>query len=231
VPKISPAHEQQRREQILLAAMACFARQGYHVTSMDDVVRESGLSVGAIYSYFTSKEELFLALCDHRTEQTLSYLNDLFRRPGPMVDKFTEAVDYFFRQLSEDLVPLARVGVEFLSQANKSDRIKERQERRCETIRQFLRWLLTEARMNGSIRADLDLDAAVDLMMSLNEGIVLMSVAGLRQVPLDRLKLAYVALLNSGFSAPDRPAFPYAAADAALVSASPLNGAHPKGGS
>lgn len=234
MPKISLAHEQQRREQILQAAMACFARQGYHATSMDDVVRQSGLSVGAIYSYFPSKEELFLSLCDYRTEQTLAYLNDLFRRPGAMVDKFAEAVDFFFRQLSEDLVPLARVSVEFLSQANKSEGIKQRQERRCETIRQFLRWLLTEARMNGTIRADLDLDAAVDLMMSLNEGIVLMSVAGLRQVPLDRLKTAYLALLNGGLSSPDRPAFPYAVAteaSAALISASPLNGAHPKGGS
>jgi AcrR family transcriptional regulator len=234
VPKISPAHEQQRREQILQAAMACFARQGYHATSMDDVVRQCGLSVGAIYSYFTSKEELFLALCDYRTEQTLNYLNDLFRTPGPMVDKFTEAVDFFFRQLSEDLVPLARVSVEFLSEAAKSERLKERQQRRCDTIRQFLRWLLTEARMTGNIREDLDLDAAVDLMMALNEGIVLMSVAGLRQVPLDRLKMAYVAMLNSGLSSPDRPAFPYAAApqaDAALIPTSPLNGAYPNGGS
>src|SRR5579859_2447063 len=141
VPKISLAHEQQRRAQILAAAMACFARQGYHATSMDDVVRESGLSVGAIYSYFPSKEELFLALSDERAEQTLAYLNELFRRPGPMVDKSREAVDYFFNLLSDDLVPLARVNVEFLSQAAKSERIKERQQRRCESVRQFLRWL------------------------------------------------------------------------------------------
>src|SRR5215212_3411144 len=105
MPKISAAHEQQRRDQILTAAMACFARQGYHATSMDDVVRESGLSVGAIYSYFPSKEDLFLSLSEYRAEQTLAYLNDLFRRPGPMADKFGQAVDYFFRLLSEDLVP------------------------------------------------------------------------------------------------------------------------------
>ena len=58
MPKISPALGQQRRDQILAAALACFARQGYHATSMDDVVRESGLSVGAIYTYFSSKEDL-----------------------------------------------------------------------------------------------------------------------------------------------------------------------------
>ena len=231
MPKISAAHEQQRREQILHAAMACFARQGYHATSMDDVVRESGLSVGAIYSYFPSKEELFLSLCDYRTEQTLGYLNDLFRRPGPMVDKFEGAVDYFFNQLSDELVQLARVGAEFMSQANKSERVHERQQHRCETIRQFLRWLLSEARMHGDVRDDLDLDATVDLMLALHEGIILLSVAGLREVSLERLKRAYVVTLNHGMSTSDRPAFPIAAEGHALVSTIPSNGAHPKGGS
>src|SRR3954466_10506682 len=97
MPKVSPAHEQQRRDQILAAAMRCFARQGYHATSMDDVVRECGLSVGAIYTYFSSKEDLFLALAEARSEQTLAYLSDLFRRPGPMADKANEAIDYFFQ--------------------------------------------------------------------------------------------------------------------------------------
>ena len=196
MPKISPAHEQQRREQILAAAMTCFARQGYHATSMDDVVRESGLSVGAIYSYFPSKEDLFLALSDHRAEQTLAYLNELFRRPGPMADKSREAVDYFFRMLSDELVPMARVTIEFLAEAAKSERIKERQQRRCESIRQFLQWLLTEAQQRGDVRSDVDVAAAAELMFALNEGILLLTVAGLRKVDLEALKPAYVSLLG-----------------------------------
>jgi AcrR family transcriptional regulator len=231
VPKISPAHEQQRRAQILAAAMACFARQGYHATSMDDVVRESGLSVGAIYSYFPSKEDLFLALSDDRAEQTLAYLNDLFRRPGPMADKSREAVDYFFRTLSDDLVPFARIGVEFISEAAKSDRIKARQERRCESIRQFFHWLLSEARQRGEVRDDVDIHAAAELMMALNEGILLLSVAGLRSVSLEALKPAYVALLDAGLSSPNHTMFPPAApANGALVHpAEPRNGTHRKG--
>ena len=202
MPKISPAHEQQRRAQILAAAMACFARQGYRATSMDDVVRESGLSVGAIYSYFPSKEELFLALADDRANQTLAYLSDLFRRPGRMVDKNREAVDYFFTLLSDELATFARVNVEFMNEASKSERIKERQQRRCESVRQFLRWLLTESQRNEEIRPDVDVDAAAELMFALNEGIVLLTAAGLRKVSLEALKPAYLALLNSGLSSP-----------------------------
>jgi AcrR family transcriptional regulator len=202
VPKISAAHEQHRRAQILNGAMACFARQGYRATSMDDVVRECGLSMGAIYSYFGSKEELFLALSDDRANQTLAYLNDLFRRPGPMADKTREAVDYFFWLLSDELIPLARVNVEFMTEAAKSPRVKERQERRCESVRQFLRWLLSEAQRDGEIRADVDIAAAAELMLSLNEGILLLSASGLRGVNLEALKPAYLSLLNNGLSDP-----------------------------
>lgn len=232
MPKISLAQEQQRRAQILAAAMTCFARQGYHATAMDDVVRESGLSVGAIYSYFPSKEELFLALSDDRAEQTLAYLNDVFRRPGPMVDKSREAVDYFFRLLSDDLVPLARVNVEFLSEAAKSERIKERQHRRCETIRAFLCWLLTEAQQRGEVRPDVDVAAAAELMMALNEGILLLSVAGLRKIDLEALKPAYVALLNGGLANPDQPMFSSAtsANGTSPLITSTHNGTHHEGG-
>jgi AcrR family transcriptional regulator len=204
---MSAAHEQQRRAQILSAAMTCFARQGYHATSMDDVVRESGLSVGAIYSYFPSKEDLFLALSDDRSNQTLAYLNDVFRRPGPMPEKTQAAVDYFFTILSDELLPLARVNVEFMSEAAKSERVKARQELRCESVRQFLRWMLNEAQLDGQIRADVDIDAAAELMLMLNEGIVLLSVVGLRKVSLEALKPAYLSLLNTGLSSPTSAIF------------------------
>jgi AcrR family transcriptional regulator len=207
VPKISPAQEQQRREQILAAAMTCFARQGYHATSMDDVVRESGLSVGAIYSYFPSKEDLFLSLSEARAEQTLAYMNELFRRPGPMAEKTKEAIDFFFRMLSDELIPLARVSVEFLSEAAKSERIQKRQDQRCESIRQFLHWLLSDAQQRGELRSDVDIAAAAELMMALNEGILLLSVAGLRRVSLDQLKAAYISLLDAGLTSPHQSLF------------------------
>jgi AcrR family transcriptional regulator len=232
VPKISPLQEQHRREQILAAAMACFARQGYRATSMDDVVRESGLSVGAIYSYFASKEDLFLALSDARAEQTLAYLNELFQRPGPTADKSREAVDFFFRMLSDELIPLARVTIEFLSESAKSERLKARQDRRCASIRQFFFGLLSDAQQRGEVRADVDIAAAAELMMALNEGILLLSVAGVRQVSLEALKPAYIALLDAGLATPDRSLFHAATptANGTLTAAAAPNGAHPKGG-
>ncbi|MBW8806256.1 MAG: hypothetical protein AUG49_21820 [Catenulispora sp. 13_1_20CM_3_70_7] len=62
MPKVSEEHAAARREQILAAAQACFARKGFHATSMNDIFAEAGLSAGAVYSYFKSKDEIIATM-------------------------------------------------------------------------------------------------------------------------------------------------------------------------
>ncbi|MET8077895.1 TetR/AcrR family transcriptional regulator [Streptomyces sp. NPDC005303] len=60
--RVSQAHLDARRRQILDGAAVCFARNGFHATSMQDVLREVDLSAGAVYRYFSGKEELIGAI-------------------------------------------------------------------------------------------------------------------------------------------------------------------------
>lgn len=60
MPKVTDAHRESRREQILVAAWKCFSRNGFHSTSMADVIAEAGLSAGAVYLYFRSKDEIIV---------------------------------------------------------------------------------------------------------------------------------------------------------------------------
>jgi TetR/AcrR family transcriptional regulator, repressor for uid operon len=62
MPKIAEAARAARRDQIIAAALACFARAGYHATTMADVAAQAGVSKGTPYLYFESKEALFIAL-------------------------------------------------------------------------------------------------------------------------------------------------------------------------
>ncbi len=62
MPKIAEETRAARRDQIIAAAVACFARAGYHATTMADVAAQAGVSKGTPYLYFESKEALFLAL-------------------------------------------------------------------------------------------------------------------------------------------------------------------------
>jgi len=60
--RVSQAHLDARRRQILDGAAVCFARNGFHATSMQDVLKEADLSAGAVYRYFSGKEELIGAI-------------------------------------------------------------------------------------------------------------------------------------------------------------------------
>ena len=64
MPKVAQAHLDARRQQIVEAARARFAAYGFARTSMADIVSESGLSTGAIYRYFASKDEIVVAVCE-----------------------------------------------------------------------------------------------------------------------------------------------------------------------
>ena len=64
MPRIAEGVRAARRDQIIAAALACFARAGYHATTMADVAAQAGVSKGTPYLYFQSKEELFLAVHD-----------------------------------------------------------------------------------------------------------------------------------------------------------------------
>ncbi|MET0735934.1 MAG: TetR/AcrR family transcriptional regulator [Microbacterium sp.] len=58
MPKVSAQYREARRDEIARAALRCLERRGVHDTSIADIVEESGLSTGAIYSHFASKAEL-----------------------------------------------------------------------------------------------------------------------------------------------------------------------------
>src|SRR6476646_1930952 len=64
MPQVPAEPSLDRRAQILDAAIICFAKRGFHQTSMHDVSAEAGISVGLIYRYFANKEAVIAAMAD-----------------------------------------------------------------------------------------------------------------------------------------------------------------------
>ena len=62
MPKVTEEHKEARREQILVGAQRAFARHGYEGATVARLEEETGLSRGAIFSYFENKQALFIAL-------------------------------------------------------------------------------------------------------------------------------------------------------------------------
>ncbi|MFF5899783.1 TetR/AcrR family transcriptional regulator [Streptomyces argenteolus] len=84
--RVSQEHLDARRRQILAGAARCFARSGFHGTSMQDVLKEVGLSAGAVYRYFAGKGDLIAAIADDAfriIRQSFEEAADLVPPPTP----------------------------------------------------------------------------------------------------------------------------------------------------
>ena len=64
VPRVTDAQREQRREQIVVAARRCFAHNGFHQTSMPDILEEAGVSAGTFYRYFRSKDDVIALIAE-----------------------------------------------------------------------------------------------------------------------------------------------------------------------
>ena len=69
MPRLTDETRDARRRQILDAAAACFRRRGFTGTSMAEIIRESGLSAGSIYSHFSSKDEILQATAERTLQR------------------------------------------------------------------------------------------------------------------------------------------------------------------
>src|ERR1041385_4984849 len=78
-PQLEPIID--RRTQILDAAVACFAKRGFHQASMHDISAEAGISVGLIYRYFHNKEAVIAAMADRHKKEIQKVLERAHEAP------------------------------------------------------------------------------------------------------------------------------------------------------
>lgn len=83
------------RRELLDAAAAVFAERGFVAASLDQVAERAGLAKGAVYSNFSSKEELFLSLLDEHLYEQLETIASLVDRDTAMRDQASEAGSLF----------------------------------------------------------------------------------------------------------------------------------------
>ncbi len=75
MPKVSDEHRSARREEIIVAALRVFGTKGFQNASMADIIAESGMSAGAIYSHFGSKRELIVSVAQRTMRARLIELS------------------------------------------------------------------------------------------------------------------------------------------------------------
>jgi TetR/AcrR family transcriptional regulator, repressor for uid operon len=95
MPKLKPDIQRARREHILDAAEKCFARAGFHRTTMHDICREAGVSPGALYVYFNSKEALIAGIAERDRAEFAERLAALAAAPD-FLQALKELGEHYF---------------------------------------------------------------------------------------------------------------------------------------
>lgn len=197
-PKVTEEYRNNVRDKILQSAGALFSKNGYHTTSMDDIVKESGLSKGAIYGYFKSKEDLFLALSDKQLESMIVNMKDAFSPEDSARNKLMKAAEIHFRQIM-DPNDIWRVTLELWVESPRIPSLEKRVRKRYDLAHKFLADIIAEGKNNGEFRKDVDPDMFSSILLAIVRGLSIHTRMG-QKFDWQKIKKSLFALLYEGIA-------------------------------
>lgn len=170
MPKVPESHLEARRQQILTAAIGCFARKGIQGTSMQDIFDASGLSPGAVYRYFRSKQEIISATCEVGARQEAEGFAAQLQSmdPGLALDEF--ARQSFGRIGDPAALPGMRASVAFLQEALHNEEVREHYRLMVDALVGAMAQAVAAMQQRGQAPADVDPHHAGRVLYAMYEG-------------------------------------------------------------
>ncbi|WP_157117174.1 TetR/AcrR family transcriptional regulator [Nocardia vaccinii] len=204
MPRLTPQRWAARRQQILDGARGCFLRNGFHATSMKEVVEAAQMSPGAVYNHFASKDELVAAIC----EQALAEVTNTFEQLSgeQPLPPLAEAVTAVFGHTA----PLdaqrdsARLLVQIWAEAIRSPALAARVEPIFRTVRGVLATLVTRYQDQDLLPRTTAAEEIADILLATLQGTILRD-AVLGDVDLTALQRGFRALWPTATTTPSEP--------------------------
>ncbi|WP_282141793.1 TetR/AcrR family transcriptional regulator [Cytobacillus oceanisediminis] len=175
-PIVSEEYKRKKKKEILAGALACFAKKGFQAATIDDIVAYSGISKGAIYNYFKSKEEIYLELLNEQTESANARLAE-------NISKFSSAeekLEYLF-DLYRDMSPFSQerkdritVQLEFTLHSSRDENLNRiLNERGKKFFLKLITDIMEEGQAAGEFRPDADPSHVSGLFWTFMDGAML----------------------------------------------------------
>ncbi len=173
MPRVKPEYKLERRAKILDAARACFARSGFHRTTLQDIFAEAGLSAGAVYNYFQSKDELILAIADERHAHEQSMLSESLAAGDPRQALRALALRFAELYLSDEAEQRRKIALQTWSQATLSEPVLASVKFGQDEPRGQIAALVRRGQTQGVMSPDLDAEAVARSVTALLHGFML----------------------------------------------------------
>jgi AcrR family transcriptional regulator len=174
MPRVSDAHRHHRRRQIMAAAQRCFLREGFHQTSMADILAESGLSAGAVYGYFPGKSDLIAAIAEEVAGQITDLLEPIIdQNPPPTVAEVVRECLHTLSEVMFDENDLARLAPQVWAEALRDPALAEVVQGRYRIIHRLLSRLVVAEQGAGRIATGEDPDEVAKVLFGAMLGYLL----------------------------------------------------------
>ncbi|MGI8418162.1 MAG: TetR/AcrR family transcriptional regulator [Nakamurella sp.] len=186
MPRLTEENREARRAEIVAAARRCFSRDGFHQTSMPDVAAEAGVSTGAPYRYFSSKEEIILEVAGEAFRVLLRPIERLVESDevASLEDLVTASIDPVGEAQAVDLagnvVPvdeLLRCAVDAWGELLRREGLRASAARGFESVRQQIASTLARGQQAGTVPDGIDPDRGSRVVMALLHGFIVQRVA------------------------------------------------------
>ena len=194
-----PDRAQERRQQIMDAALNCFARKGYHKTTMDDIVAESGLSKGSLYWYFKSKDELFFSLINSFFLEIQQDMDAIFEQPTSATDKL-RALSHEFASFYEEVAEFLNVFFEFWMLGALNEQLNHLFHDMLSRYRGVIASIIEDGINAGEFK-EVNADQLAVTVMAAYDGLWFYKMLMPNQVDLDRASQTFIETLFVGLAA------------------------------
>ncbi len=192
MPKVVPEYKEEAKNRILEAANKVFAEKGYHEATMDDIAKRLGVSKGAIYLYFSGKEDLFEAMCKTTPQAFKEILLSSFGNDANPIQSATQ----FFDKMLKLSASNPGLSFEILSEASRNPSLKRILKQNHEEYERVLTGFLDEGRKRKIVGDNLDIRPLANALIALWNGLETLLVAGL---PIDQARRAWLEALKAIF--------------------------------
>lgn len=162
-----------RREQILRAAMVCFAKRGFHQTSMHDISAEAGISVGLIYRYFENKDAVISAMADEHKRE----IHELLER-ARLAPSLLEAFEIIFTWDCSENAPqvVSAFVVDLFAEAGRNARVADLVRDVAMAAKEGVTDLIARSPEASQLPGDMEPQDVAEMIFAVNDGLLMRDV-------------------------------------------------------
>ena len=168
MPKLKPDTHNARRQHILDAAELCFARSGFHRTTIQDICREASVSLGALYVYFPSKEDLIAGITERDRTKLADQLATVANSPDLLAALASLGAHYMLEQPRHKQQLVVEIGCESMRNEAVGDMFRS-----CDAfVLEHFEALFHRAILEGKITPALDARTLATVVALIGDGLM-----------------------------------------------------------